>query len=45
MAGYTYILECVNGSYYTGSTKNLEVRLKTISGRKRSSVYSQTYSG
>ncbi|WP_442847216.1 GIY-YIG nuclease family protein [Leeuwenhoekiella sp. H156] len=28
MAGYTYILECANGSYYTGSTKNLELRLK-----------------
>ena len=26
--GYTYILECSNGSYYTGSTKNLELRLK-----------------
>ncbi len=25
--GYTYILECVDGSYYTGSTKNLELRL------------------
>jgi putative endonuclease len=24
---YTYILECVDGSYYTGSTKNLEQRL------------------
>jgi len=25
--GYTYILECSDGSYYTGSTKNLERRL------------------
>ncbi len=25
--GYMYILECVDGSYYTGSTKNLERRL------------------
>lgn len=24
---YTYILECVDGSYYTGSTWNLEKRL------------------
>lgn len=23
-----YILRCANGSYYTGSTKNLDVRLK-----------------
>ena len=27
MKGYMYILECCDGSYYTGSTKNLEVRL------------------
>ena len=25
--GYMYILECCDGSYYTGSTKNLEKRL------------------
>jgi putative endonuclease len=24
---YTYILECCDGSYYTGSTRNLEKRL------------------
>ncbi len=27
MKGYTYILECSDGSYYTGSTNNLEYRL------------------
>lgn len=27
MKGYTYILECSDGSYYTGSTKYLEKRL------------------
>jgi putative endonuclease len=27
MIGYMYILECSDGSYYTGSTKNLEKRL------------------
>ncbi|MDT0606090.1 GIY-YIG nuclease family protein [Croceitalea rosinachiae] len=27
MKGYTYILECADGSYYTGSTKDLELRL------------------
>ncbi|MDP4845486.1 MAG: GIY-YIG nuclease family protein [Salibacteraceae bacterium] len=26
--GFTYILECSDGSYYTGSTVNLELRLK-----------------
>jgi putative endonuclease len=26
--GYIYILECVDGSYYTGSTKDLEQRLR-----------------
>jgi len=28
MSGYIYILECVDGSYYTGSTKDLEKRLE-----------------
>lgn len=28
MKGYTYILECSDGSYYTGSTKYIELRLK-----------------
>ncbi len=28
MKGYMYILECSDGSYYTGSTKNLTLRLK-----------------
>lgn len=27
MPGYTYILECNDGSYYTGSTKDIEARL------------------
>ena len=27
MRGYMYILECNDGSYYTGSTKHLELRL------------------
>lgn len=26
--GYTYILECSDGNYYTGSTKDLENRLQ-----------------
>jgi putative endonuclease len=28
MKGYTYILKCSNGKYYTGSTINLEKRLE-----------------
>ena len=28
MKGWMYILECSDGSYYTGSTNNLELRLK-----------------
>ena len=27
MEGYMYILECSDGTYYTGSTNNLELRL------------------
>jgi predicted GIY-YIG superfamily endonuclease len=27
MLGYLYILKCADGSYYVGSTSNLEVRL------------------
>ncbi len=27
MKGYVYILKCSDGSYYTGSTNNLEIRL------------------
>lgn len=26
--GYTYILKCADGSYYKGSTKNLDLRLE-----------------
>ena len=28
MKGWMYILECANGSYYSGSTNNLERRLR-----------------
>jgi putative endonuclease len=28
MEGYMYILECCDGSYYTGSTNDLELRLQ-----------------
>lgn len=27
MKGFVYILECADGSYYTGSTKNLNLRI------------------
>ena len=26
--GYVYILKCADGSYYTGSTKDIDLRLK-----------------
>ena len=32
--GYMYILECGDGSFYTGSTKNLTSRLKEHKGRE-----------
>lgn len=28
MKGFIYILECSGGTYYTGSTNNLELRIK-----------------
>lgn len=28
MKGYTYILQCSDGSYYTGSTKDIQLRLQ-----------------
>ncbi|GAA1481795.1 GIY-YIG nuclease family protein [Gordonia sinesedis] len=28
MAGYMYILECADGSYYVGSTADLELRIE-----------------
>ena len=28
MKGYTYILKCSDGTYYTGSTKYLDIRMK-----------------
>lgn len=28
MKGYTYILQCSDGSYYTGSTNDLELRIR-----------------
>jgi predicted GIY-YIG superfamily endonuclease len=28
MKGYIYILQCSDGSFYTGSTNNLELRLE-----------------
>jgi len=27
---YTYILRCANGTYYVGSTENLQARLKAL---------------
>ena len=30
MKGYVYILECADGSYYTGSTKDIVQRIREI---------------
>ncbi len=41
MTAYTYILKCSDGSYYTGSTKNIEQRLdqhQTGKGSKYTSI-------
>ena len=37
---YIYILECLDGSYYTGVTNNLEKRMKTHQSGKGSESYS-----
>jgi len=34
LKGYLYILECSDGSYYTGSTKDLELRLAQLQAGK-----------
>ncbi|NJB82684.1 GIY-YIG nuclease family protein [Wenyingzhuangia aestuarii] len=34
MPGYVYILECSDGTYYTGSTRNLERRLAEHQSKK-----------
>lgn len=36
---YVYILECADGSYYTGSTKDLEKRVKEHNNGKRGAKY------
>ena len=41
MSAYVYILECADGRYYTGSTRNLEERLDQHHSGK-GSVYTKT---
>ena len=41
MKGYVYILECADGSYYTGSTKDLDVRLQQHSNGEGSNYTSK----
>ena len=36
---FVYIVECRDGSYYTGYTNNLEKRLKEHNGTKRGAKY------
>jgi len=39
--GWTYIIECENGSYYTGSTRDLDARLEQhgLGGSRHTSKY------
>ena len=41
MSGYTYILECNDGSYYVGSTGNLEERLRQHNSDDLGAVYTR----
>ena len=43
MKGYMYILECADGSYYTGSTNNLERRLQQHQNGKGPIIPKNTY--
>ncbi len=38
---YVYILECSDGSYYTGYTNDLEKRVKEHNGTKRGAKYTR----
>lgn len=40
-AFYTYIIECRDGTYYTGYTSNLERRIKAHNGEGRGAKYTR----
>ena len=42
---FTYILECSDGSFYTGWTNNLERRVKAHNAGKRSEIYKEPQTG
>ncbi len=42
MRYFTYILECADGTLYTGSTNNLEKRLREHNISKRGARYTKT---
>lgn len=42
MTFYVYILRCADGTYYTGSTNNIERRLKQHAGQKAGARYTKT---
>jgi putative endonuclease len=43
MIGYMYILECSDGSYYTGSTNNLELRLQQHQNGEELTIQKNAY--
>lgn len=42
MPYYTYILKCADGTLYTGSTNNLELRLKHHNEHKSGAKYTRS---
>lgn len=38
---YVYIVECQDGTYYTGYTSNLEKRIKEHNSGKRGAIYTR----
>lgn len=41
MSYYVYILKCADGTYYTGSTNNLEKRIHTHNNLKTGAKYTR----
>lgn len=41
MAYFVYVLQCADGTYYTGTTNHLEKRLDAHNGSKRGAKYTK----